>query len=323
MSTYAEGIVAIRLAETVLVEQNTIIEQQKNNADSLRVTLAEATSSLTLLQTQFDAQSAEVVTLKAQIAVLEAKIIALTPVPVISIHEGDLTITATGTLLENVEVRGYLRIKAAGVTVRGCNIVGPKIPVYVMALVQCSSTGTIIEDMIIDAQTPSVYTDGIVGAGFILRRVIVTNVVDHVKITGNDVLIENCSLYGNFYSATTPWGSGDTHTDNVQIGKGNNIVIRETKLAGSRNACLMITQDNGPVSNVTVEHCDLSGGSFCVNFAEKAYGPIKGIHIIDNVFGMAFSGTKRGIISPLTTTGISEIARNTYPDGSAVTVARG
>ena len=87
----------------------------------------------------------------------------------------------------NLDIHGYLRIKAANVTVQNTVVRGRPGLTGSMALVQASSTGTRIIDSELVASDPTYYIDGIVGSGFTLTRVNIHGVVDSVKITGDNV----------------------------------------------------------------------------------------------------------------------------------------
>lgn len=241
----------------------------------------------------------------------------------LTVHDGDLTVTTPGAVIENVDVRGYLRIKAPGVTVRRTFVRGRSGLTGPMALVQVQETasGALLEDVSVAADYPSYYIDGIViAAPCTLRRADIHRVVDSVKIISDDVIVEDSWLHDNLYFGTVPSG-GDTHTDNVQVGRGSRITVRRTVLTGSRNAAVMVTQDNGAVSDLTVEDCLLDDGAATVNIAEKTRGPVKGVRLVGNGFGR--KARSASMMTPRTTSSIATITGNTYPDGTPVPVTRG
>jgi hypothetical protein len=244
----------------------------------------------------------------------------------LTVWEGDLTITTPGTVIDALDIHGYVRVKATDVTIKRSVIRGrPGLSSY-MSLVQAGDGAArlTIEDSELVAADPTPYVDGIVGKGFTLRRVDVHGVVDSVKITGDDVLVESSWLHGNLYYLNDPnYGGEPTHDDNVQIQRGNNITVRGTVMSGTHNAAMMITQDSGDVSNVTWSDNRADGGACTVNVAEKSYGPIHGLTIKRTTFGFATKVPRCSILLPDTTAAIASISGNVYTDGSAVTVSRG
>ncbi|MCV2395809.1 hypothetical protein OEB99_15955 [Actinotalea sp. M2MS4P-6] len=240
----------------------------------------------------------------------------------LTVHHGDLTVTTPGAVISNLDIRGYLRIKAPNVTVKNTIVRGASGLTGSMSLVQASSTGTKIIDSELVAQYPTWGIDGIVGSGFTLTRVNIHGVVDSVKITGDNVTVEDSWLHDNLYYASTPSG-GDTHNDNVQIQVGTNITVRNSVLTSTRNSGMIITQDRGDVSNVTFTNNRADDGACTINIAEKSYGPIHGLTIADNVFGAGQLNPHCAVIGPDSTTKISTITANPFTDGPTFRVSPG
>ncbi|WP_188078940.1 DUF4214 domain-containing protein [Actinotalea subterranea] len=244
----------------------------------------------------------------------------------LTVHTGDLTITTPGTVIDSLDIRGFVRVRAANVTIRNSIIRGRGGLTSYMSLVQSPDAGAnlVIENSELVALEPSPYIDGIVGKSFTLRGVNIHGVVDQVKITGNDVLVENSWLHGNLHYAQDPnYGYTPTHDDNVQIQVGSNITIRNTTMADAHNAGVQITQDRGTVSNVVFSSNRADGGACTINVAEKAYGPIGGMVISNNTFGLNTRVARCAILMPATTTALSTVASNIYVDGAVVAVKRG
>ncbi|MCV2395811.1 hypothetical protein OEB99_15965 [Actinotalea sp. M2MS4P-6] len=239
-----------------------------------------------------------------------------------TVHNGDLTVTTAGAVISNLDIRGYLRIKAPNVTVKNTIVRGAPGLTGSMSLVQASSTGTKIIDSELVAQYPTWGIDGIVGSGFTLTRVNIHGVVDSVKITGDNVTIDSSWLHDNLYYASTPSGH-DTHNDNIQIQVGTNITVRNSVLTSTRYTGMIITQDTGDVSNVTFTNNRADNGSCTINIAEKSYGPIHGLTIADNVFGIGQTNPHCAVIGPDSTTKISTITGNSFTDGTTFRVSPG
>jgi hypothetical protein len=242
------------------------------------------------------------------------------------VHQGNLTITTPGTVVDGLDIRGFVRVKTTGVVIRNSIIRGPDFPLtYPMALVQSDAgpnTNLLIENSEIAASHPSRFVDGIVGMGFTLRRVDIHNVIDQVKIIGDNVTVESSHLHGNLFY---PAGGGhkESHDDNVQIQVGSNIKIVNSTLRGTTNAAVMITQDRGPVRNVTFSGNRADHGACTINVAEKAYGPPAGLAITDNVFGTGQRHSRCAVLMSDSTQARATVSRNVFTDGAAVQVSRG
>jgi hypothetical protein len=240
----------------------------------------------------------------------------------LTVHNGDLTVTQAGAVIDSLDIHGYLRIKAANVTVKNTIVRGASGLTGSMALIQTSSPGVRIIDSELVAAYPTWGIDGIVGNNFTLTRVNIHGVVDSVKLTGGNVLVQDSWLHDNLYYATTPSGH-DTHNDNVQIQAGSNITVRNSTLSSTKNSAMMITQDAGAVSNVTFTGNHADNGACTINIAEKSYGPVHGLTITNNTFGTGTKYPYCAILAPTTTSTISTITGNTFTDGHTFAVSRG
>jgi hypothetical protein len=242
------------------------------------------------------------------------------------VHDGDLTITTPGTVIDGLDIRGFVRVKAANVVIRNSIIRGPATPLTApMSLVQSDAgpgTNLLIQDSEIYAQAPSRFVDGIVGMGFTLRRVDIHTVIDQVKIIGDNVTVDASYLHGNlFYPAD---GTNiESHDDNVQVAIGANITVVNSTLIDSTNAAVMITQDRGSVTGFTFRGNSADNGACTINVAEKTYGPPPGLSITNSVFGTGQRHNRCAIVMTSTTKAAATITGNTFTDGSTVTVSSG
>lgn len=242
------------------------------------------------------------------------------------VHDGNLTITTAGTVVDGLDIRGFVRVKAPNVVIRNSVIRGPgEALTYPMSLVQSTAGpagNLLIEDTTIAASHPSRFVDGVVGQGFTLRRVDIHTVIDQVKITGDNVTVDSSRLHKNlFYPAAD--GHIESHDDNVQVQVGSNIRIVNNTMSGTTNAAVMITQDRGLVRNFTFSGNRADNGACTVNVFQNVYGPPQGLSITDNVFGTNQRNPRCAIIMSDTTKAVTTVARNTFTDGTAVTVSRG
>ncbi|MCU1432785.1 MAG: hypothetical protein JWP95_1890, partial [Actinotalea sp.] len=214
------------------------------------------------------------------------------------------------------------RIKAPDVTIKNSIVRGRPGLTSSMALIQSSSSGVVIQDTEIAAAHPTFHIDGFVGNSATFTRVDIHGVVDSIKLTDGNVLVQDSWLHDNLYYASVPSG-GDTHNDNIQIQRGNNITVRNSVLSGTHNAAMMITQDTGDVSNVTFSGNRADGGACTINVAEKSHGPINGLRITNNTFGLGTGLSRCAILLPGTTAAISTVNGNVFTDGGPAGVSRG
>ncbi len=214
-------------------------------------------------------------------------------------------------MVDSLDIHGYLRIKAPNVTVKNTIVRGSQRLTGSMALVQSSSTGTRIIDSELVAAYPSYYIDGIVGSGFTLTRVNIHGVVDSVKVTGNDVLVQDSWLHDNLYYATTPWGKRHPQRQRPDPGR-QQIAVRNSSLSGTKNAAVMITQDAGPVTGFVFTGNTADNGACTMNLAEKSYGPISAT-ITNNTFGTSTKVDHCAVIAKDTTQAASTITGNSSP----------
>lgn len=245
----------------------------------------------------------------------------------LTVHPGDLTVRKDGTVLDGLDIRGFLKIEASDVTVRrsvirGGTASGPGFKALVAAY--GDHRNLVIEDSTLIAANPSGWMDGIKGHNFTARRIDVSRVVDTSLVFGDNVTIEDSWFHDNAYF--TPWPSAPdnrTHSDSLQIQGGRNIVVRNNVFEGAHNSAMMLTQDRSPIADVQVTGNWLSGGLVCtVNLSEKDKAPMTGVVLKDNRFGPDVGDNRCAVIAaPTTTVGMSN---NVFVDtGEVVRVSRG
>jgi hypothetical protein len=226
----------------------------------------------------------------------------------LTVHQGNLYISTPGTVIDSMEIRGFVRILAPNITIRNSKILGGT-ATYSIGLVMNVTPGAsvVIEDSEIYAAQPSSYISGVMGGNFTLRRVNLHDVIDQTHIYGDNVRIESSWFHNNLHYANDPMhAGGPSHDDNIQIQKGTNIRIIGNTLEGAWNAGFIITQDQDVVSDVQYLRNWADGGGCTVNIAEKGRGPIQGLIVNDNRFGTHTRIPDCAVITPPTTPLIAE-----------------
>lgn len=229
----------------------------------------------------------------------------------LTVHNGDLTIRTPGTVIENLDIRGFVKVEASNVTIRRSIIRGgdPKGTNQALLAAYGDHRNLRIEDTTLKPSTPSPYVDGLKGRNFYARGLDISGVVDSVVIFGNNVDFGYSWLHDNLHQ--TPWAlqkDNMTHDDNVQIEGGSNISVHNSRLEGAYNAAVMITQNYASGVNVQINDNILSGGGCTINADEKGKGPI-GLSIKNNRFGPSRLNDC-AIIAPKTS--ISDWPRNVW-----------
>ena len=242
----------------------------------------------------------------------------------LTVHNGDLTITQAGTVIDGLDIRGMVKVEAPNVTimnsiVRGRALNGP------MALI--GNLGGYSNLRIVDTElfpsTPSADVQGIYGYNFEATRLNIHGVVDGIHLTGGNVSISDSWVHDNLHYLRDPnHGGTPSHDDSIQIQAGSNIRIDGNRLTDAWNASVQVTQDRGDVSNLTITNNIADGGGCSINLAEKAYGPLRGVVISDNTFGRNTRVDDCAVIAPASTR--VQMSKNYYtPDNTLVEVHPG
>src|SRR5690606_4938498 len=143
----------------------------------------------------------------------------------LTVHEGDLTITEDGTVVEGLDVRGFITVRAKDVVIRDSIVRGRDTDSYKGLVVADTDGGSVtIEDTELAPTKASPWIDGIRGWNITARRVNVHDVIDAVHIYGPNVTIEDSWLHDNAHFTNDPnWDGGPSHDDSIQIQVGKNI----------------------------------------------------------------------------------------------------
>jgi hypothetical protein len=240
------------------------------------------------------------------------------------VHNGDLNVTTAGTVISGLDIRGLVKISAPNVTIKNSIIRGKKLSGVAPLINNLGGqSGLKIIDTELFPSTASPYAMGIYGYNFTATRVNIHGVIDSVHLTGGNVKIDKSWLHDNLHYESDPnHGGKPSHDDSIQIQKGSNISVTNSSISGSHSAGVMITQDTGKVSDFTFTGNFANGGACTVNIAEKTYGPVQGVKIIDNTFGRDTRLANCAVIAP-TSTPVSQSGNFYVPDMTPVAVRKG
>lgn len=216
----------------------------------------------------------------------------------LSVVNGDMTVTTDGTVINGVDLHGYLSIKADNVTVINSVIRGGATATSTKAVIMAwwGAKNLTVTNSTLVAEHPSLHIDGLSGSGFTATNLDIHGVVDAVKVIGGNVTLRSSYLHDAIHSDNDPNQSdGQTHDDGIQIEGGSNILIDSNVITGFHNAAVMVTQNYAATHDVTLRGNNFSGGSCQVNVTSAGSGgggkAIYNFGIATNGFGPGNYGT--------------------------------
>ncbi len=206
---------------------------------------------------------------------------------VLTVVEGDLTITKAGATYSGLDIHGFVKVEAPDVTIKDSIVRGGVAPADIGLVndTDNSATNFVIEDSELVPMDPSVQIDGIKGWNYTALRVNIHGTTDGAKMYGPNATIEDSYIHGLVTYAHDPdHGGGQSHNDGVQILSGSNLKIIGNTIEGGSNTALMVTQDHGTTSNVVFDNNWVSGGACTLNILPTPLASIGGISVDNNIF---------------------------------------
>ena len=200
-------------------------------------------------------------------------------------HNGDITVTKDGTVLSNLDIHGFVVVRARNVTISNSIVRGGKSKGFATGLItDYGYSGLLITDTRIVPAFPSVWFDGIKGSGFTARRVHITGGVDSVKIQGDNTTVQDSLLENTDYYANDPQqNGGPTHNDNIQIQNGKNVNVTGNTIRGASNFAILGAASKGNL-NLVVKNNWLDGGH-CTVKLQVLSGHSETATVTGNKFG--------------------------------------
>jgi hypothetical protein len=214
-------------------------------------------------------------------------------------------ITTNGAKYDSLDVHGFVKVRAANVTIRN-SIIRGGVATGNMGLVTIATPGAtdfLIEDSELVPAHPSVWIDNIKGNNYTARRIDAHGGVDNVKIHGDNVRVENSWLHDSTYYASDPnQRGGPTHNDGVQVLGGNNVSILNNTIEDAANGGLQVTQDYARTTNMTFSGNWVKHGICNVKLSHQKNGASMTVTLNDNAFAGATSSSGCGILRTSITT---------------------
>lgn len=203
----------------------------------------------------------------------------------LQVHQGDMTVTQSGAVIENLEIRGTLRIQAPNVTVRN-------------VWVYTSSFWTVYVDEKSNASLNIEYSEighpshvgqrGIGGHNIRAKCIDIHHVEDGIKL-GNNVVYDRIHVH---HLASK---SGSPHADAVQDDGGSrNAVVKNSTLNASSpllsgNAAVIVKSDLGASRDITFVNNYLNGGAYVIFVRNGGHGMPQNVVFENNRIGDKFA----------------------------------
>lgn len=244
----------------------------------------------------------------------------------LTVVNSDVTVTTPGAVLDSLDIHGIVTIKAPDVTIRRSIIRGSATPTRQVGLINAFTPGAgnyLVEDTTLAPTTESPNFDGMkLSQPGTINRVNISGTVDGISIFGSGITVSRSYIHDLHHFLVDPnQGGTPSHDDGIQIQSGVGNSITQNTIDGGYNSAIMITQDAGPTSDLSITHNWIDGGGCSLNY--KTDGAYKtGMHADDNTFGhnQRLSGCAiihNSAASDLVPTG------NVWTDGTPVLAKKG
>ncbi|MFB9205112.1 right-handed parallel beta-helix repeat-containing protein [Nonomuraea spiralis] len=194
---------------------------------------------------------------------------------------GSIEVTKNGTVIDGVEVTGYITVEADDVVIRNTRVRGVK--GWWGILQREGHTGLTVEDTEVFGNGKERTQFGILNQG----KLITVRRVD-IHTISNGILTQQ-GLVEDSYVHDPKYYAGD-HTDMIMStgppAPGTELVIRRNTAINTldQTGAIALFQDFGVVKNVTVEGNLLAGGGWSLYAGAGVKGRSSGIKVIGNVF---------------------------------------
>lgn len=222
-------------------------------------------------------------------------------------HYGNMVITQPGTVIDGLDIHGFVEVKAPNVVIRRSIVRGGQATANIGLIYNYtpSAVNTRVHDVTLIPEHPSAYLDGLKGMNIEADRVDISGTVDGVGWHGDNTMLRNSWVHDlkEFTSGHFPGAQVPSHNDGVQIHGGNNHQVRSTFISGGDNAAVMITQDYAKTSNVEITKSWLHNGGCTVNVHHKNRGAMSNISVNYTFFGR----DTRNPNCPIIATGASQV----------------
>jgi len=205
----------------------------------------------------------------------------------LTVQDGGLLVTEDGAVIENLEIRGTLRIEANNVLVRNVWVYGSEFwSVYV-------ASGSARFENVEIGHASFRGSRGIGGDNIVAIGLDIHDVEDGIKLGSN-------STYSGVWVHDLASPSPSPHSDAVQVeGDATNSIVKNSVLSsigpqGLGNAAVIVMTDLGYQSNISFVNNYMNGGNYTVYVRDGGYGMPTNVSFVNNRFG---SSSEYGLTS--------------------------
>lgn len=165
-----------------------------------------------------------------------------------------VTVTKDGTVIDRLDVDGQIIVRANDVTIRETRI---RVNGSEAVVFPKGYRDLVVEDSEFDGGGTT--RPAIIDNSYVLRRVNIHGFGDGPRISGDNVIIEDCYIWG------LPAKEG-SHNDGIQMTDGRNVVIRGNHIhnPNTQTSAILIAPDFGAIEGVTIENNILRGGGYTI-----------------------------------------------------------
>jgi hypothetical protein len=226
---------------------------------------------------------------------------------VLKAYHGDLVITTPGTVIDSLDVFGFVTIKAADVTIRNSRVRGSGPGSTNTGLINCTSAAVknaVIEDVTLAPDYPSVWLDGVLGHDFTATRVNTYDVVDGFGVFNTTGPAANVTITSSwvhdlsYFSSDPNHPDNRTHNDAIQIQGGSNIQVVGNELDAYLSTSVgtqdypypqagfgvIVTPNVGPVTGARIDKNWITGSYIPIKLTTGTWGATTFGEVNDNRF---------------------------------------
>lgn len=239
--------------------------------------------------------------------------------------DGDLVAAVEGQVVGDVDVRGSVLIRAPRTTLQDSIVRGgtnaPARRYWPLVDARSGFSGTVIKNSVIQEAVASEWNaSGIGGYNFRADKIVVVGQVDSVNITGSNVVIRDSILRDNV-QYQNHWQSqpfGPSHNDNVQVLRGDNILIEKNILTGSKSLGIVAAPEWGSMNNLVVRGNFVDDGECSIKVSDKG-GNAYSVAVVDNVLGGHQVSWKCHVVTEGSTSARATVTGNVLGSGGVPT----
>lgn len=194
----------------------------------------------------------------------------------LTVRQGDLTITQPGTIIDGLDIRGCVSVRATNVTIRNSRITcGSWYAIGVQAgtgsdVWVAPSANLLVEN--VEIVMSSMDMKGIAFDGYTARRVWFHGGSDCAHF-GENVTVED-----SFCDIPAGRSIGSAHIDGMQSDGGRNIVLRHNtiRVPYSQTSAILMSTNTSPIYDVTIVDNLMAGGGYTIYCGTDSGGPVRG-----------------------------------------------